>query len=281
MFRLLDRPTGRPRRSSGLTLVEMLMAMGIMGIMAGVMAALAITVQETGDYNYGRGTAAQHARVALERIRHMVVTATTAKNYPGVAVVYDQSGTYLFPDTLLVWHPAGAPANPSGPPLISEIIFYCPDPNTPNQLIELTAPTNAQTIPLDSATLNTASWRTTIAAIKTANTSQKTLLTELLRTGQVTQSGTSGPGLRGAVRFNLDLHPTAAEWSAYQGGSLTWNNIAWPQGIYGSVAGMRQAWVHTELQLLPAQLKGQQDNSGGQLALPFFGSAALYSQVTP
>ena len=203
----------------------------------------------------------------------MILTATTAENYPGVAVCTTSIGSYLFPDTLIIWHPASgnAPANAAGSPLISELVSYCYDPNIPNNLIELTAPTNTGTIVLDSATLSTGSWPNTIAALKTASSSQKTVLTNLLRTAASSSGGVSG--LRGVVRFNLDLHATASEWSSYQGGSLAWNNIAWPQGLYSSAGALRQAWVHSELQLMPAQLEGQQDPSG-QTPLVYFGSAA-------
>src|SRR6202007_2754987 len=118
----------------GLTMVELLMAVGIMGILAGTMSAMAIAVQKSAVYNYGRSTSAQNARVAWERINRMVLTATTAENYPGVAVCTTTLGSYLFPDTLVVWHPFSAPANAAGPPLISELIFYCVDPNNPNNL---------------------------------------------------------------------------------------------------------------------------------------------------
>jgi len=265
-----DRPSSR----RGMTMVELLMAVAIMGILAGAMAGIAMAVQQSAVYNYGRTTSAQNARVSLDRINRMVLTATSAPNYPGVAVCTTTIGSYLFPDTLLVWHPAsGTPVNAAGPPLISELVIYCFDPNTPNNLIELTAPTNNSTIVMDSATLSSGSWPNVIAGLKTASSSQKTVLTSLLRTA-------AASGVRGVVRFNLDLHATASEWTSYQNGSLTWANIAWPQGLYSSAGALRQASVRTELQLMPAQLQGQQDPSGQQ-PLIYFGSASLYYQVNP
>jgi type II secretory pathway pseudopilin PulG len=261
-----------------MTMVELLMATAIMGILAGAMAGIAMAVQQSAVYNYGRTTSAQNARVSLDRINRMILTATSAPNYPGVAVCTTSIGSYLFPDTLLVWHPAsGTPANAAGPPLISELVIYCFDPSTPNNLIELTAPTNTGTIVMDSAALSTGSWPNTIAGLKTASSSQKTVLTSLLRTAAAA-SGSNG--LRGVVRFNLDLHATASEWTAYQNGTLPWANIAWPQGLYSTAGALRQALIRTELQLMPAQLQGQQDPSGQQ-PLVYFGSAALYYQVNP
>src|ERR1700677_4263322 len=129
MCQLPDAPqTARPRSRPGMTMVELLMAVGIMGILAGAMAGIAMAVQQSALYNYGRMTSAQNARVALERINRMIFTATSAENSPGVAVCTTSIGSYLFPDTLLVWHPAsGTPANAAGPPLISELIIYCYD----------------------------------------------------------------------------------------------------------------------------------------------------------
>jgi hypothetical protein len=270
-----------------MTLVEMTMAMTIMGIMASVLAALALSVQESTDYNVGRGTGLQHARVTLGRINQMLAGANAATinsggtpgEYPGAAVVYDQVGNYTYPDTLLIWNPAGTPANPNGPPLVRELLIYCPDPAAPNQLIELTAPSDARAIPLDGPTLNVDPWKTQITLLKSAATSQKTILTKLLRTASVPGSN-GASGLRGAVRFGLDLHPSLAEMSAYQAGSLAWSSMQWPAGVYSSMAGLRQVWVRTELQLMPPQFQGQQDTTG-QLPLPFFGSATLSYQVGP
>ena len=39
--------------------------------------------------------------------------------------------------------------------LVSECLFYCPDPSNPAQLVELTAPSNSSTLTFDPATLNT------------------------------------------------------------------------------------------------------------------------------
>lgn len=269
-------PRHKAPRCRGLTLVEMLMASGIMGILAVGIAGLAVSVEQGSLYNAGRTTSAQHARVVFDRIGRMVSTATAAGGYPGAVVVYDQIGTNLYPDTLIIWHPSSTPANAAGPPLVSELVFYCPDPAAPTNLVELTAPTNTQTFPLDSATLNTSTWRSAISAIKTSSSSQKVLLSDLLRTA----SSSGGSGLRGAVRFYCDLHPTATEWSNYQAGTLAWTNIAWPQGLFSTAGGLRQAAVRVELELMPDNLQGQPDPSG-QLTLPFFSSTSLYYQVGP
>ena len=48
--------------------------------------------------------------------------------------------------------------------------------------------------------------------------------------------------------------------------------------MYSTAGGLRQVWVSTELQLMPAQLLGEQDTTG-QLPISFFGSTAMYYSV--
>ena len=66
--------------------------------------------------------------------------ATANQQFPGVLILPDQDGTWTFPATLVVWHPSGSPANPTGLPLYSELVIYTHDPNSPNGLVELTTP---------------------------------------------------------------------------------------------------------------------------------------------
>lgn len=264
-----------------MSLLELLLASALMSIMAGAMATMAIAVQQSATYNDGRSAALQHARVAFERINRMITTAYAAPNHPGVGVYVDTLGSYRYPDTLIVWHPTGTPANALGPPQICECIFYSWDPASPGSLIEFSAPSDTRTIPLDS-TLQTSSWRATLNSLKTASTTQKTVLTTLLRPCTVNGSGLpSGmASTRGAVRFELVTAPTAANLASYSAGTTTWTNLPWPQGMCGSQFGIREVWVRTELQLMPSQKAGQADPTG-QLPLPFFGSATLYYQMTP
>jgi prepilin-type N-terminal cleavage/methylation domain-containing protein len=274
----------RPKRyagdRSGLTLVELMMAVAIMGIMAGAMSMLASSVQQGAVYNEGRGASLQHARVVFDRINRMVNSATTATTHPGVGVVVTTFGSSLYPDTLIVWTPpGGTPTNPNGPPLVKECTIYCPDPANPSQLVEITAPSNSSTLPLDS-TLNTPAVQAQVTAIKNASTSVKTVLTDLLRTARISSGGDASGSSRGAVRFNLDLHPTASEYSAYLAGTSAWTSLAWPQGLYGSTYGLRQVALRTELQLMPKNYRGQQDTSGS-LPVPFFNSNAIHYMMGP
>lgn len=272
--RMLQALTPLARR--GLTVVELLVAVAIMSVITLGLATVASGTRSVADYNSKRGMALQHARVTLDRIQRIVQESTFAESHPGAVVVYDQIGNYRYPDTLLVWHPSGAPANASGPPLLNEVLIYCPDPGSPNQLVEMWAPTNTTPIPFDPAQLNTTTWRTTLANVKKSSTTQKVVLTNLLRTAQPTGQTAA----RGAVRFEAVANPTAAQIASYRAGSTTWKNLPWPTVLYSNTHGLRQLRVRTELQMVSDGNGGKVDNVG-LTALPFFGSTSTYQRLTP
>ncbi len=264
-----------------------MIASSIMAIMVAALAGVAMAVRQSWDYSHAHGDANLHAQVALARIARAVSEATTTENLPGVAVAVYQVGTEQFPDTLVVWNPAGAPQNATGPPLVRECVFYCPDPVDPRRLVEITAPADNSTISLTSDITSPAGLAQ-VDAIKAAPTSQKVLLTPRLRVVRVTSDPSSA---RGCVRFVRRLRPSAAEWASYKAGTLTWANLSWPQTIYGSTTGLRQAWVRSEIQLVPGRDLSSADpdapvtapdadelirGSERDLAVPFFGSASVY-----
>lgn len=269
--RCRHRCTAGPR--SGLTLLELLIAMSIMVIVVAALAGLARAVQLGSEYGEGHGAATQHARVVIERISRSVQQATASESFPGFLVVAEEAGAWRFPDTLVVWRPEGAPADPDGLPRFSELVIYCPHPDVPNQLLEVTVPGDGRTVP---PVEQEAQWASELAAIKSSGGARAVALTTLLRTCSPPDLGeTQG---RGAVRFEARLRPSAAEWTAYKAGTLAWNDLSWVQGIHGSGTGLRQAWLRMELQLMPGE-KAAADDPGGQQAIPFFGSAALYYEM--
>lgn len=271
LWRVAARRDGRPRPSSrrGLTLVEMLLAISILGITAGTLTGLALAVQQGTTYSQGYSTATQHARVTLERISLAVSRATATDLYPGAVVVYDVLGTWQFPDTLVVWRPGGAPANPQGPPLAGELVIFCPNPANPDQLLEVTMPGNATPVPLNDAALNTPGWRAQIKTWASSAAGNQVLLTDLVRAAQFDSATT-----RAAIRFQTDMHPSSSEWSACLATPSLWNTLNWPQGLGGSQAGLRQVSVRCELQLLPDSFQGQLDPQAQQ-TVPFLGSTSF------
>jgi len=261
----------------GLTLVEMLVAMAVMSIIAVAMVTVSAGTHSAAEYSTGQADALQHARVALERIERMVQESSFTEAHPGAVVVYEQFGTYRYPDTLLVWRPAsGVPANAEGPPLINEVLIYCPNPAKPRELVELRHPFDTSPIPFDPAQLNTPAWRTALAAIKNDPRTEQVVLTDLVRLAQPTGRSET----RGAVRFDAAVNPTAAQMAAYRAGSTAWKNLPWPTVHYGNQFGLRQLSVRIELQLVAGGLPGKIDNAGAN-TLPFFGSTARYQRLTP
>ena len=254
---------------NGLTLLELLIAISIMVIIVGTLSGLAKAVQLSSEYGEGHGSATQHARVAMERISRMVSEAAANESFPGFIVVDEEVSVWRFPDTLVVWHPERTAANPEGLPAdpdgllrFDELVIYCPhptdptDPENPKGLVEITLPGNSGTIAAEDAE-DKDKWRLEIAAIKKL-VAEKSVdcravtLTELLRTCPVPESANS---LRGAVRFE--------------------SKLSWVEGVCSHPTGLRQAWLRMELQLMPGEVAASHD-PGGQQAIPFLGSAALY-----
>jgi len=250
-------------------LVELLIAMSIMGVMAAMVAGLSEAASSGWKHGLGHAEATQHARVALERITRSVREAWATADHPGCVVSYTEFGAWRFPDTLVVWAPNGPPQGVNGMPLVNECVMYCPDPVNPNQLVEIRAPYDTREIPLTSE-LNQSTWQTEIALIKTSPSSTKVVLTDLLRTSENTIGGV----YRGAIRFERELRPSDSEWAAYQASTIAWSDMSWPQDLYGSSRGSRQVWMRVELQLMPGD-EVQAKDPAGQQAVVFFGSADL------
>lgn len=274
---------GLPRHRGGggrraFTLLELLLGMTISAILVASMSVLAMTVNQSAEFNSGQNAALQHARVVLDRIQRTVGEAYATETYPGVVVSDVSVSGYRYPDTLVIWHPSGGtPANASGPPLVSELVLICPDPSDPGTLCEITAPGDSRTIELNDASLNTSSGRSLISGIKSASTSMKTQLTPMLRSAAAGNG--SNAALRGAVRFECELHPTAADLSNYRSGSGTWFGLPWPQGIYSATMGLRQVWVRSEIQLLSEPRNADGTVPATASTLPFFGSATNYYTI--
>lgn len=255
-----------------MTLVELLVAMAIMLMVVAALGGLTRTVQQGFEYSEGYGVATQHARVVLDRIAQNACQATANDQFPGCIVVAETVNSYRYPDTLVIWRPTGSPADPTGLPRYNELLIYCPHPSSPSQFVEMTAPSDTRTVPTVD---NLSSWRTEMAALKQAPTTKIATLTTLLRTGSTSASGGGGSTTRGVARFETRLRPSATDWANFKAGTVTWMNLPWVQGIYGSQAGLRQVWVRMELQLTPGT-DWIESNSATALAIPFLGSAAVY-----
>ena len=124
-----------------------MIAMSIMVIVMGSLGAMAKAVNEGALYGETYGTATQHARVAMERIAATVRGATTSDEFPGMIVITETVSGYQFPDLLVVWYPDGDPVDPDGLPQVNELRVYCPNSQSPNELLEITFPDDTRTVP--------------------------------------------------------------------------------------------------------------------------------------
>ena len=253
-------------RRRGMTLAELIAVSTILVIMAGAMSTLAIGVQESNQFNHQRGVSLQHGQVTLQRIQRSLTSAKANGTFPAFLVFAETVGTQQYPDTLVVWNPTAAPVNPDGLPIMNELVVYCPNPSNPTELWEITAPNDSRTAPNP---LNTSQWRTELAYLKTNSNVQRVVLTNMLRTAQ------SSNGVRGVIRFELRLKPSVTEWVQYFGGSRSWQNMSWAQGIYGSTTGLQHVWCRFEFQLRT----GDTTDNSREAAIPFFGSGTVMYEM--
>jgi hypothetical protein len=262
-----ERMRRRPFRR-GFTYVELTIAMGITVMIALGAGLVMRTVQRASDFTYSHGAAAQHGRVVVERMERAVEQSAASTDYPPFAVLADTFGAWKFPETLVVWR---VDANNDKVPQVNELVVFCPNPNTPSVLWELTATADTRFAPLGDTT----ALKPIVDGLKASAGSQKTVLTEIVHTGIIPEESNKR---RAAVRFVGRLQPTAAEWAAYRGSTLDWNQLAWAQGVYGSQTGLRQAWVRFELLLTPID-NAASSGDNEYPVIPFFGSATRHYEL--
>jgi hypothetical protein len=255
---------------SGLTFAELIVATTIMVIIASAVATLSMAVHSANTHCQGQTTAAQHARIALQRIQQAVEEAASSEQFPVCLVVAEQAGGQSLPDTLVVWCPQGAAANPGGLPLVRELVVFAPDPVRPSTLLEIRSPADGAVAPPPA---DTAAWQTLVEQLKTSQSSEKVALTDRLRTTPVTgtwNDSLTAAQLRGVIRFRRLMAPTAQEWAQYRAGDLDWDELAWPLDSFRATSGTRTVACQTEMQLVTGAKE-----AAANTALPFFGSVSF------
>ena len=263
------RPVRRNRR--GMSLAELSLSLAILTLVAGSIGTMAMTLQTVTTYTRGQSTATQHGRVVLDRLDRNLQTANASESFPAFMVVSWTEGGSSFPDTLVIWKPTGAAADPTGLPRANELVIIRPDPSNPNALIEITNPSEPATTTYASSDL--ANWRTLVTTLTGRSNAVKVELTDLLRTA-ATSTATNATR-RGCVRFRYKATPSDAELASYRASTTAWTALAWPQASGGKTVGMRSIGCFTELQLVADTSDGAAENS-----LPFFGSTLLWKVVT-
>jgi Tfp pilus assembly protein PilW len=258
----------RPRRA--LTLAELLVASTIMVLIAGAMATLSVAVSTSNTHCRGQLQCAQHARVALMRIEQSMAKAYANEQFPGCLVVTETNGSNQMPQTLVIWSPSSTPTNPTGLPLVSEIVVYAPDPAAPGNLLEIRSSADNSTVP---AVTDTSGWTTLTDNLRASTTATKLVLTDRLRKAPLSgaySDSLAANQLRGVARFRRIVAPSETEWSQYKASTRTWPNITWPLDSYRLTSGTRTVVIHTELQLVPGSMAAADSTT-----VPFFGSSSI------
>ncbi|NMC21510.1 MAG: hypothetical protein GYA33_13945 [Thermogutta sp.] len=255
-------PTGRPSatgltRRKAITLLEILIAVGISAMIVTATAALVKTSEDAFEENSGQAHALQAGRVCLERIRRLFSESYANELFPGARVVGDVGPSGTFPECLVLWHPEGEPLEPDGLPRVGELVFFYPNPSQPDEVLEVTARHRSETAP---AYEDASAWRTLVTTVKADGLRKTVTWSDRLRTFEI-------DGIRrGALRFAIRLRPTSAEWNDP---AISWQALAWPQGLWSPQTGVRHVRLAVEL-----QLQARAGDASATGAVPLFGSAA-------
>ncbi len=255
----------RPRRRTGLSLVEFLTAATIMSLIAVAIGSVTLAVRQLSSHAGGISETVQHARVVQEYFRRTVSAAHASRDFPGVLVWVESNGSATFPDTLVVWSPESTPAAPEGLPLFSELVVFCSHPTRPNELIMMTDRADRRTVP---PLTNLSAWQSELDAFKQNNADTGIVLTSLLRVAEVEPGGVGGRGLRAALRFLAEQRPENDQFARYEAGQIQWNELDWPLGLYNSQTGVVRTRCNLEFQLTVPDSQPEE-------TLVFFDAAAV------
>lgn len=255
-------------RKDGLTLAELLVASAVMGIICLGFGTLAMSVQMANAYAQEKNQIGQHARVILLHIERKVQDAYATESFPGCVPISYVDGSYDFPQALAVWTPVAEPANDY--PTVDQLTLFACDPSAPNRLVQITNSHDASVAP---ALNNPSAWRTLVTNLIAASDSDVAEISDQLRAGMI------GSRYYSTLRFQTRITPDATEIANARNGTVAWEELNWPTSIYSSDSGLRQVWCHFEFQLVPSTNVALHGSLGDQ-SVPFFGSSALYYQVS-
>jgi Tfp pilus assembly protein PilV len=227
----------------------------------------------------------------------------------GMAVVTRTAGTASVPDVLVLWTGGrnggmAAQGVQSRLPTVGELLIYTWDASRPNVLLEIAFPN--QTASFDFAASDLSTTVTQLIASRSAESSplcerlrvstQSSAKTETAAPSTSYGSGSYGlPGYTGSnggmpswpssspsdapsssippigcVRFTLTMTPTDDQLASASPNTTAWTQLNWPQSLYSSHSGIRQATLSIELQIEPDGIARASDTV---TAIPFFDSA--------
>ncbi|MHC2066827.1 hypothetical protein ACYFX5_05110 [Bremerella sp. T1] len=252
----------------GLSLAELLVASAVMGIICLSFGSLAMSVQMANEYSQEKNLIGQHARVIQQRIERAMQNAHTTEQFPGILPIAYYESSYDFPQAVAIWNPETTAA--TNYPQVDELVIFTIDPDSPNRLLEVRSSSDSSSAP---DLTDEAAWRSLVANLVDASSSDIVEVSNLVRAGKI------GSNFRSTLRFQTRILPTDADIAAARAGSIDWEDLNWATSIYSSKAGLRQVWCQFEWQLVP----DTNFNNHGNLqeeSVPFFGSSAIYYQVT-
>lgn len=255
-----------PKR--GLSLAELLVASAVMGIICLSFGTLAMSVQMANEYSQEKNLVGQHARVILQRVERTMQGAHASESFPGILPITYYYASYDFPQAIAVWDPDGSPLG--NYPQINELAIFAADPENPNRFVEIRNASDTSSAP---GLTDEAGWRTLVANLIDSSDSEVVEISDLIRAGK------AGSNYYSTLRFQTRVVPSDADIAAARSGSVDWEDLNWATSIYSSKAGIRQVWCHFEWQLVPSSNIDEHSRLQEQ-AVPFFGSSAIYYQVT-
>lgn len=258
-------------RSPGLTLVELLVSTAVMGIICLGFGSLALSVQMANQHTIEKNQIGQHARVILQRVERALSTAHATEAFPGVHVIEYHSGGYTFPQAVAIWSPRGTPQGDY--PQVGELVLFASDPQSPNRLLEIRSDTDTRPAP---ARDSNSSWQTLVTELIASSRTEVVEVSNLVRAGS---AGGSTATYNSTLSFQVRVLPTDEQLAAARADSIAWNQLRWANSIHGSQTGLRQVWCAFQFQLV-ASKDIQQHAAMGPQAVPFFGSSAIYYQVS-
>lgn len=257
----------------GMTMIELLIAIAIVAALVAGLGVMAHAVYQGSEHSQSHALISQHARVAISRITTAANEAESSEAFPGVLVLQTTESGWTFPDRLAIWSPVASAVDPDGLPRVNEILFYVPNPDAANELLELRNTSDTSTVPTVD---DQVAWHALIDSLLSANSSDSIVLTDLVHTAAVTSS-TRVSEQRACLRFVMEMHPSAAEWADYKAGATDWSDLPFALDVRMGDSGLRHVWLRLELQLAPPDPVA---NSPTALApVPYYGSSAFYYQL--
>lgn len=263
-----------------MSLVELIIGMTLNSMLALVLAGMTLAVGSGWEHTTGLDDATQQARASIDRIKYMVSQAGVYQmsgqpTVEGIAVVERASGSYRFPEVLVVWSGGrnGGMVNAgvlNRLPRVNELVIYAPQHDDPTRLVEIVSPNDTSNIDFTASNFST-----TVLSIVGATQSDKTVLCDRIHTSTMPAILGSSTSV-GNVRFDSRKSPTDVELSGISAGSSAWFALVWAQGLASSDSGLRQNNVRIELQLEQRPISTNTVNGArpSTASIPFIGSAS-------